>query len=296
MAKSRILIVEDDPDIGNMLQVYFENQGFEIALATRGQDALSLTRHSLPHLIVLDIMLPDMDGYEVCRALRASSRTGHIPILFLTQRDERRDRIAGLELGADDYITKPFDIEELRLRVQNAMARSEREQMTDPRTGLPASGQIQTRLEANLGRTGWAMVSCRLMNFDSYRGAYGDAAGDDLLRFAAELILKTVDELGAPDDFLGYAGGDSFVVLTEDSRAALLEAQLKLRLQDALPGKYSYLDQQRGFVLTRDASGAEIHAPLIRLAMSLIRSSDHTFSDVRQIAELAAAAGTKNPA
>jgi PleD family two-component response regulator len=294
MGKRRILIVEDDPDIGTMLQVYFENQGFEISLATRGGDALALTRHSLPQLIVLDIMLPDMDGYEVCRSLRASSRTGHIPILFLTQRDERRDRIAGLELGADDYITKPFDIEELRLRVQNAMARSERESMTDPRTGLPASGQIQERLQASLGRPGWSMLNCRLMNFDTYRGVYGESAADDLLRFAAELILEVVDEMGSADDFLGYSGGDSFVVLTEDSRAAVIEAQLKRRFQEEIPGRYSYLDQQRGFVLARDASGAENRVGLIRLSVTVIRSSEHHFTDIRQITELAASAGAQN--
>jgi PleD family two-component response regulator len=294
MGKRRILIVEDDPDIGAMLRVYFEDQGFEISLATRGADALALTRHSLPQLIVLDIMLPDMDGYEVCRSLRASSRSGHIPILFLTQRDERRDRIAGLELGADDYITKPFDIEELRLRVQNAMARSERESMTDPRTGLPASGQIQARLQANLGRGGWSMLNCRLINFDAYRNVYGDSAGDDLLRFAADLILKVVDELGSADDFLGYSGGDSFIILTEDSCAAVIEAQLKVRFQEEIPGRYSYLDQQRGFVLARDSSGAENHVGLIQLTVTLIRSSDHHFTDIRQITELAAAAGAQN--
>jgi DNA-binding response OmpR family regulator len=295
MGKSRILIVEDDPDIGNMLQVYFENQGMEISLATRGADALALTRHSLPQLIVLDIMLPDMDGYEVCRALRNSSRTGHIPILFLTQRDERRDRIAGLELGADDYITKPFDIEELRLRVQNAMARSERESMTDPRTGLPASGQIRARLQASLDRRDWSMLTCRLLNFDAYRSVYGDSSADELLRFAAELILKVVDELGSADDFLGYSGGDSFVVLTEDSRAAQIEAKLKARFQEQIPGRYSYLDQQRGFVLVRNGSGAENRAGLIRLSVTLIRSVDHHFTDVRQITELSAAAGAQKP-
>jgi PleD family two-component response regulator len=289
MGKSRILIVEDDPDIGNMLRVYFENLGFEISLATRGQDALALTRHSLPQLIVLDIMLPDMDGYEVCRSLRASSRTGHIPILFLTQRDERRDRITGLELGADDYITKPFDIEELRLRVQNAMARSERDSMTDPCTGLPASRQIETRLQSSLDRQGWAMLSCRLVNFDAYRSVYGEPAGDEVLRFAAELILGVVDELGAPDDFLGYSGGDSFVILTEDSRAAAIEAQLKARFQEAIPGKYSYVDGQRGYILAHDSSGAEIRAGLIHLSVILIRSADHHFTDIRQITELAAA-------
>nr|MBI2904388.1 response regulator [Chloroflexota bacterium] len=117
MAKGRILIVEDDFDISNMLRIYFSGQGYDVNVAPRGGDALTLARQQLPHLIVLDIMLPDMDGYAVCRELRQTTRTSHIPIIFLTQKDERSDRITGLELGADDYITKPFDIEELKLRV-----------------------------------------------------------------------------------------------------------------------------------------------------------------------------------
>ena len=295
MGKSRILVVEDDPDIGNLLQTYFENQGFEISVTSRGQEALSLTRHSLPQLIVLDIMLPDMDGYEVCRQLRSSSRTAHIPILFLTQRDERRDRIAGLELGADDYITKPFDIEDLRLRVQNAMTRSERESLTDPRTGLPASRQIEVRLKEILPRKGWSMLNCRLMDFDAYRTAYSDIAGDDFLRFAADQILQVVDELGAPDDFIGYSGGDSFVVLTEEARAPFLEAQLKNRFKRTVPNKYSYLDQQRGYIVVRNDAGAEVRTPLISLSVTIIHASKHNFTDVRQIAELAALVGRTGP-
>jgi DNA-binding response OmpR family regulator len=288
MGISRILVVEDDPDIGAMLRTYFETQGFDISVATRGQEALTLTRHSLPQLIVLDIMLPDMDGYEVCRQLRSSSRTGHIPILFLTQRDERSDRIAGLELGADDYITKPFDIEELRLRVQNTITRAERENLTDPRTGLPTSRQIEARKD-------WSMLNCRLMDFDAYRAAYGDPAGDDFLRFAADLIVQVVDEFGASDDFIGYSGGDSFVVLTEEPRAGSLEVQLKNRFTRTVPNKYSYLDQQRGYLVVPGTTGAEKHAPLIRLAVSVIHSSQHNFTDVRQIAELAALAGRTSP-
>ncbi len=295
MGKRRILVVEDDPDIGNMLETYFESQGFEISIATRGQDALSLTRHSLPHLIVLDIMLPDMDGYEICRQLRSSTRTGHIPILFLTQRDERRDRIAGLELGADDYITKPFDIDELRLRVQNAMTRAEQESLTDPRTGLPTSRQIQTRLEELLARKGWSMLNCRVMDFDSYRSTFGDAACDDFLRFTADLILQTVDELGAADDFIGYSGGDSFIIVTEEARAGTLEAQLKSRFKQSAPGKYSYVDQQRGYLMVRNASGTEVRKPLVSLSVAVIHSSKHNFSDVRQITELAALAGQTGP-
>jgi len=126
MSKARLLIVEDDFDISNMLRIYFSGQEYDVDIAPRGSDALEKTRQQLPHLIVLDIMLPDIDGYEVCRRLRTQPRTRHIPVIFLTQKDERSDKLQGLELGADDYITKPFDIEELKLRVQNAIARAER--------------------------------------------------------------------------------------------------------------------------------------------------------------------------
>jgi DNA-binding response OmpR family regulator len=111
MGKPRLLIVEDDFDIANMLKIFFTGHNFEVELAPRGNDALDKTRQNLPHLIILDIMLPDIDGFEVCRILRTHTRTSHVPIIFLTQKDERSDKLQGLELGADDYITKPFDIE-----------------------------------------------------------------------------------------------------------------------------------------------------------------------------------------
>src|SRR5438128_2416368 len=146
MSKGRILVVEDDFDISNMLRIYFTGQGFEVSVAPRGNDALAMTRQSLPHLIVLDIMLPDMDGYAVCKQLRTTTRTSHIPIIFLTQKDERSDKIAGLELGADDYITKPFDIEELKLRVQNAIAAANRTTNTDSKSGLATGRLIEDHL------------------------------------------------------------------------------------------------------------------------------------------------------
>src|SRR5689334_7718229 len=127
MARGKLLVVEDDPDISAMMKIYFTGQGYDVSTAMRGNDAIDLTRKNMPQLIVLDIMLPDIDGYTVCRELRSTTRTSHIPIIFLTQKDERSDKITGLELGADDYITKPFDIDELRLRVRNSIERLDRE-------------------------------------------------------------------------------------------------------------------------------------------------------------------------
>src|SRR5512137_956213 len=207
MGKARLLITEDDVDISNMLKIYFGGLGYDVDTAMRGGDALEKTRHVIPHLIVLDIMLPDIDGYEVCRSLRTSTRTSHIPVIFLTQKDERSDKLQGLELGADDYITKPFDIEELKLRVQGAIRRSEREALTDPRSGLPAGRLIEEQLRLTIRQADWAYMDIRLTSFDQFSEVYGFVAADDVLRFGAMLMSEVVDELGSPNDFLGHAGG-----------------------------------------------------------------------------------------
>ncbi|HEY2979708.1 MAG TPA: response regulator, partial [Anaerolineales bacterium] len=196
MGNARLLVVEDDVDIANMLKIYFTGLQFDVDVANRGSEALERTKQVLPHLIVLDIMLPDIDGYEVCRTLRTSMRTSHIPVIFLTQKDERSDKLQGLELGADDYITKPFDIEELKLRVTGAIRRSERESLTDPRSGLPAGRLIEEQLRRIIREQDWSLLDVRINHFDSFKDVYGFVAGDDVLRFATMLIGEVVDELG----------------------------------------------------------------------------------------------------
>src|SRR4030067_3456744 len=168
MGKARLLVVEDDVDIGNMLKIYFSGMDFDVDVAVRGSDALERTKQVLPHLIVLDIMLPDIDGHEVCRALRTNLRTSHIPVIFLTQKDERSDKLQGLELGADDYITKPFAVDELKLRVQGALRRAQRESLTDPKSGLPAGRLIEEQLRRIIHTQEWALMDVRINHFDSF--------------------------------------------------------------------------------------------------------------------------------
>ncbi|HQE18081.1 MAG TPA: response regulator, partial [Aggregatilineales bacterium] len=196
MSKGRLLVVEDDQDIANMLRIYFTGQGYDIQIANRGAAALKHTQQQLPQLIVLDINLPDIDGYTVCKTLRTNSRTRHIPIIFLTEKDERSDRIAGLELGADDYITKPFDIEELRLRIANAIRASERMGLTDPRSGLPSGRLIEDALRELLRRDEWAYMDIRINHFEPFRDKYGFVAGDEVLRFTAMMLGEIVDQKG----------------------------------------------------------------------------------------------------
>ncbi len=289
MAKGRILIVEDDFDISNMLRIYFSGQGYDVNVAPRGGDALTLARQQLPHLIVLDIMLPDLDGYAVCRELRQTTRTSHIPIIFLTQKDERSDRITGLELGADDYITKPFDIEELKLRVQNAIARSERENLTDPRSGLPSGRLIEEQLRRLMRATGWAFMDCKLNHFDPFKEVYGFVAGDEVLRFAALLIKEVLDDNGTPNDFIGHAGGENFVIISTEGNAATIRNQIKSRFAEEVKTHYSFVDRERGYILARGADNADKQVPLMTLSMGVVTASNQ-FSDIREITEMAAEA------
>jgi DNA-binding response OmpR family regulator len=287
LSKGRILVVEDDFDISNMLRIYFSGQGYDVQVAPRGGDALTLTRKQLPQLIVLDIMLPDMDGYAVCRELRQTTRTSHIPIIFLTQKDERSDKIAGLELGADDYITKPFDIEELKLRVKNAIDRVDREKSMDPRSNLPSSKLIEEQLR-ELMRTPetWTYMDLKINNFESFQEVYGFVASTEVLRFMALLIGEVVDELGTPDDFVGHAGNDNFVIITYSTKAQGVQDKLVQRFNEEVKQHYSFIDRERGHIVLENGQ----EKPLMTLGGGMVSNATQSFADIREITELAAEA------
>jgi PleD family two-component response regulator len=296
MGKARLLVVEDDIDIGNMLKIYFSGMDFDVDVAVRGSDALEKTKQVLPHLIVLDIMLPDIDGYEVCRTLRTNMRTSHIPVIFLTQKDERSDKLQGLELGADDYITKPFDIEELKLRVQGAIRRSERESLTDPRSGLPAGRLIENRLREIIRQNGWALLDARINNFESFKDVYGFVAGDDVLRFTAMMIGEVVDELGTISDFIGHAGGDNFIIITVEGQADAIKTRLKERFDNEVQTHYNFMDRQQGFVQAPAADGTTVKVPFMTMSVGIVSPSMQSFADIREITELAAEARRQDTA
>lgn len=290
MGKPRLLIVEDDADISKMLRIYFSGQQYAVEIAARGSEALEKTRHNLPNLIVLDIMLPDIDGFEVCQNLRTNMRTSHVPIIFLTQKDERSDKLQGLELGADDYITKPFDIEELKLRVQRAITRSEQQSLTDPRSGLPSGRLIEEQLRRAIRKSEWAFMDIRINYYEAFKEVYGFVAGDDVLRFMAMLLGEVVDEVGTPEDFIGHPGGDNFIVLCAEPVAAAIRQQLKTRFTEQVLSHYNFLDREQNYITTVNERGQAVQTPLMTLSVGIVSPSRHQFSDIREITELAAEA------
>lgn len=288
MSKGRILVVEDDFDISNMLRIYFGGQGYSVEVASKGNDALGATRRQAPSLIVLDINLPDISGYDVCRQLRTTTRTRHIPIIFLTQKDERSDKIIGLELGADDYVTKPFDIEELKLRVQNAIRASEESAKRDSISGLPTGTLIEEHLRGLMRNPrDWTYIDLKLNNFEGFSEIYGWAAADEVIRFTAVLLGETIEKYGTIDDYLGHPGRDNFVVITHAADAATLVEKLRESFTDKIKQHYSFIDRERGYMLLPDGAG-EKHVDLMTLAIGQVSTRTHQFSDIREITELAA--------
>lgn len=245
VTKSKILIVEDDPDVAEMLTAYFRSQEYDVSTVNWGEDGVRSAQQSTPDLVILDIRLPDIDGYEVARRLRTDRRTGDVPIIFLTEKRDRADRLQGLEIGADDYITKPFDIQELRLRVRNALKRVSQGSLTNPVTGLPEGALVDEKLSEVLGKDGFALLFVSLANMDSFREVYGFVASDDVLRAVSLMIGNTMREFSRPDDFLGHLTGTDFILVVPPSNLAALSEKLRSRLDQSVEYFYPIKDREQ---------------------------------------------------
>lgn len=244
--KSTLLVVEDDVDVAEMLTAYFRAQGYRVMAVNWGEDAVHACRSSRPDLVILDIRLPDIDGYEVARRLRSNQRTQKIPIIFLTEKRERLDRLQGLESGGDDYVTKPFDIQELRLRVRNALRRTSESSLTNPITGLAEGVLVDERLLECLDSKDWALLLVTIENLSEFRESYGFVASDDVQRAISLMIHNAMRGVGGAGDFVGQLGITDFILVTTPSTLPALTERIRSRLEQSLDYFYPLKDRDRG--------------------------------------------------
>jgi PleD family two-component response regulator len=284
MDSDRLLIVEDDPGVGSTLRDYFAKLGYQVKLATQGKEALDYCGQQLPDVIVLDTTLPDVDGYTVCRELRAATRTSLIPILFLSEERGIESRVAGLEAGADDYVTKPFDIDELHLRVKAAIRAHRHFSMTDPKTNLPSGRLIEEQLR-NLVRTSdWTLLYIGVDNVAPFNTEYGFVAGDEALRFAGNVIQDTVTQFGTLDDFVGRASNEVFLVITRSGRVEIMVDELRERFGAGVQLYYKAEHREPGGIAQPDGA----LAPLMSFSIGVVSDKDGPFYDIQEITQAAA--------
>ncbi|MBK6646929.1 MAG: response regulator [Anaerolineales bacterium] len=255
--KPKILIVEDDPDVAEMLTAYFRSQEYEVFTVNWGEDGVRSAVQVSPELVILDIRLPDIDGYEVATRLRRDRRTADIPIIFLTEKRDRSDKLQGLEIGADDYITKPFDVQELRLRVRNALNRVNQGSLTNPVTGLPEGALVDEKLSEVLGKDSASLLYISIQNMGAFREAYGFVASDDVLRAISLMIVNTLREFSRPDDFLGHLSATDLVLVVPPASLQVLNDKLKSRLEQSVEYFYPLKDRE-GMAKRPDRLGAKL--------------------------------------
>jgi DNA-binding response OmpR family regulator len=286
MTKGSVLIVPADDTTLELLRTYFAAAKYAILTAHSKEEALQLARASLPQAMIVDLDVPGVDVAALCKEVRLSPRIQHIHITLLTPHARHDDRLTALSSGADEFLAKPVDAEELGLRVRNALRRAEFQNLVDPVTGLPGSSLVEEQLRALLRKTGtWALIQANLRGFKAFNTVYGFLASEEVLRFAAQTCMQAVAEAGAPDDFLGHAGSDNFVVITNLERGDLLRQTLIERINAGILAHYSFHDRERGYLLLKAADGTETQVPLMTLNAQLLTSEQGPFYDIIELTQ-----------
>jgi DNA-binding response OmpR family regulator len=277
MNKPRILIVEDDLDLSEMVSSYFRVQNYDVMTAAWGEEALQLANNNPLDLIMLDIRLPDIDGFELCRQLRNSRKTADTPIIFLTEKRDRVDKLQGLELGVVDYITKPFDIQELRLRVRNAISRSQMPAANNSVTDLPEGDLVDEKLKVLLETDDWAVLQFTIESLSAFRERYGFVAADDVLRAVTLMVRNAVREFGDPADFVGHLGGERFVIITNPEAVEDIQDRVERRISQSREYFYPLRD--------RDRAQQAMQENHLNIVSGVIMADEHNFEDLDALKE-----------
>jgi diguanylate cyclase (GGDEF)-like protein len=284
---ANILVVEDERVIARLLKESLQSEGFQVVTALNGEDALQYALRETPHLIMLDLALPGMDGYEVAQCLRDHHKTMHIPIIALSSFGALAEKVRAFEIGVDDYITKPFQVDELLARIRTQIRRVQQNYLS-PLIGLPGGLQVELAIKQKLkGQEPWSILYLDLDNFKAFNDVYGFLTGNDLIRLVGRICQRVVRDFGNADDFVGHIGGDDFVVVTTPDRAGILCKQVSAAYKEESAVYYRAEDLRRGSISGVDRKGRIYQFPLVSLSIGVINNplrSSHSLEEVSYLA------------
>jgi len=274
-----ILVVDDDPDIARFVEVNLRSAGYEVAVAADGEEALERAAEMRPDLVLLDVMMPRIDGFEVAQRLRRNPQTANTSIIMLTAKALSTDKVLGLTAGADDYIIKPFDPIELLARVKGTLRRAKEMRNLSPLTGLPGNIRIQEEIERMVreGRN-FAVLYCDLDNFKAYNDQKGFVRGDRLIQATARMIQDAVLEFAGAEGFVGHVGGDDFVAMMPPEVAEEVAKRVVERFDGQIHEFYEKEDLDRGHVEVEDRKGVMQMLPLVGISIGIATTSKRAFA------------------
>jgi diguanylate cyclase (GGDEF)-like protein len=283
-----VLVVDDDPDIARFIEMNLSFEGFEVAVAHDGLEARAQIARRRPDLVLLDVMMPRVDGVELCRELRADALTAAIPVIMLTAKGRAADKVVGLTAGADDYVVKPFDTLELVARIRATLRRNRDVRGMSPLTALPGNARILTAIaERVAGDDEFAVCYADMDNFKSVNDAYGFVRGDEMITVMARSLDRACAESGPPRPFLGHVGGDDFVVICTPDQAGPLTARLVALFEDAARELYDPADRERGYLELTNRQGVLQRFDLCTVSVGVASSTQRVFTDPRDVVAVA---------
>lgn len=282
------MIVDDEPDVAVVIEATLRAEGFETLVAADGEAAISLVREQRPDLVLLDVMMPGLDGVQVCKRLRNDPATSAVSIIMLTAKTMPNDRVVGLTAGADDYVAKPFDIEELLARVKATLRRSSQLRGISPLTGLPGNFEIVREIEALLDRGAeFAVLHVDLDDFKAYNDYYGFVRGDEAIRAVAEVLVSVVDDTAAEVKFVGHVGGDDFVIVCDPLVATTVADTVVAAFNGVAPTLYDPEDQLIGYIEVEDRMGLAHRYPYLTLSIGIATTENREFGSSAEVASVA---------
>ncbi len=285
----KILIIDDDADTLNLLRVYLETMEFSVVTANNGYDGIEKAQKDKPDLIILDVMMPGLDGFQVCKMIRGDFTINHVPILFLTCKVSVEDTIHGLNSGGDDYISKPFDFRELISRIHTLLRRTKQYLAANPLTNLPGNPAIHKEIEQLIEKNQkFAVCLFDIDNFKSFNDRYGYECGDNLIKETSQLIMSVLSASNSSPNFIGHIGGDDFIVTCSPEMAVSTCEQVIAEFDRKAPLYYNEKDRQRGFIECKSRRGDIQKFPLISLSVGVVTNELRVLTHPGEIAKILA--------
>ena len=289
MPRTKILVIDDDPDIRDVLNITLTQEGYEVIEAPDGQEGLKFAQTKNPDLVIVDFKMPKLDGRGVCRELKKDILLSHMPIIMLTGKGDVSDKVGGLNAGADDYIVKPFEPEELIARIRMIIRRAQRDLEANPLTRLPGNVSILNELQKRIDQNSlYAVCYLDLDKFKSYNDKYGFEHGDEVIKESARIFIRTTREIGNKDDFIGHVGGDDFVVITTPDKVDALCQKIISEFDKIAPTFYSEKDRKTGFIIAKDRQGVERKTPLLSISIGVVSNEKRKISHMAEVGEIGA--------
>ena len=287
-AGERVLVVDDDPFIARLLEIELRAVGYEVRLAGDGREALDTVAAWLPDLVLADVMMPNMDGFELTRRLRGDSRTATVSVIMLTARGLSADKLEGFSVGADDYIVKPFDTPELMARIRGVLRRAKEMRAQSPLTGLPGNVRIESEIEARVkAQDTFAILYVDLDHFKSFNDHYGFMRGDQVIQWTARLLQDIALELAGPSAFVGHVGGDDFVLICDASLVERVAEAIIQRFDAGAAEQYDDADRALGYIEVTNRRGEIQRFPLISVSIGVASTERRSFSHYAEVVAVA---------